>query len=314
LQTIFLSLLLATCTLYGQEEVNQIHKESRTARPICFFHPPDNWSVANPSALSPLVKVGFFGPSQHNFCPSINLAEEKVDCTLQTYLEAVKKIHTTNRHKDWSYLGTFKTLAGEGALTQIDLPCPAGPMRMLQLILLKGDIAYILTGATLKEEFVEHLPLFRKAFRSLELTHNLYSVIQDEKRRSCAEQLYMAVESAVANQKAFFPEMPEWQTFQGSMIEQFADFGAYWQALFIADAFKQLQALACQSLETRNAEPVPIALQESFQDVLPAVLSYATPFLQLDGRANREASYANLEYCLAQVQSCLAAIEMIGRN
>jgi hypothetical protein len=211
---------------------------------VCFFRPPDGWVAADPSVLSPLVKMGFIGPpSQLGFCPSLNLAEEKVNCSLKVYLEAVKKIHTSNRHKEWSYLGSFTTLAGEGALTQIDMTSQSGPMRLLQLILIKENTAYILTGACLKKEYLQQLSTFRNAFHSLDIATDLFTAVKDEKKRKDAKCLYSAAENAVRDQKAFSTEMPAWQDFQNFMIEEFAELGPYWQALAIADAYRRLQAI-----------------------------------------------------------------------
>ncbi len=211
---------------------------------ICFFCPPDQWNTADPSSLSPLVKVGFYGPpSQLGFCPSINLAEEKIRCSLKDYLDAVKKIHTSNRHKVWTYLGTLKTQAGEAALTQIDLPSQSGPMRLLQLILVNKDKAYILTASCLKKEFAQLLPLFRKAFYSLQIENDLYQAIPDPKSRERARHSYAYVEKAVRTGESFSIDMDEWKSFQANIIEKFTDLGPYWQALVIAEAYRKLQSL-----------------------------------------------------------------------
>ncbi len=212
--------------------------------PTCFFRPPDNWMAAERSALSPLVKVGFYGPrKQVGFCPSINLAEEVVHCTLKEYLDSVKKIHTSNRHKKWSHLGSIKTLAGDAALTQIDLPSPSGPLRLLQLILLKENKAYIITAACLKNEFTQILPTFRKTFHSLQVKDDLYSAIEDEKKRQKIQLLYARAEKAVTLHGAFRTESKEWQAFQNTTIKDHADLGPYWQALIIANAQRHLQSL-----------------------------------------------------------------------
>lgn len=228
-----------------------------SAENICFFLPPKDWSAADPSILSPRVKVGFIGPpSQLGFCPSINLAEEKVACNLQDYLIAVKKIHSSNRHKEWSYLGTCRTSAGEAALTQIDLPSQAGPMRLLQLIFLKDNNAYILTSACLKKEFIQYLPIFRETFQTLQVTDDLYSAVADEERLKEARRLNTEAECAVRREKAISSEMSEWRAFQDFMIGEFGDLGPYWQALAIAHSYHKLQELTWPEEEAvASAEP-----------------------------------------------------------
>src|SRR5579885_3438375 len=219
----------------------------------CFFCPPDQWMPANASLLSPRVKVGFIGPpSALGFCPSVNLAEENVQCSLQDYLNAVKKIHTSTRHKEWSYLGTFQTAAGAAALTQIDLPSQHGPMRLLQLILIKDKVAYILTGACLKKEILQYLPIFRETFHSLQVTHDLYSMVKDEKKHEKMRLHEEELEIAVRAAKAISMDMHEWQRYQNFMIEQFAELGPYWQALAIAQTFKRLQGISAMEKEVAS--------------------------------------------------------------
>lgn len=250
--------------------------------PTCFFIPPEKWSTVAPEALSPLVKVGFVGPAQQGFCPSINLAIEKVKCSLQEYLDVVKKIHKTNRHKDWNYLGTFPTKAGDAALTQIDLPSSLGPMRMLQMIYLKDGTAYILTAAALKKEFVNLLPTFKKVFQSLQISTDLYEEIKDEKKRARAEQLLAQVESAVREQHSFTQDMKEWKKFQDYILDTFTHLGPYWQALLVAGEFKRFQSIV----------EAPIKKE---------ILSTDTPQTQL-------------QECLAQVETNLSIIKTTFEN
>ncbi len=208
--------------------------------PVCSFKPPKNWVLADPASLSPLVKVGFLAPNKTGrigLRPSLNLAEEPIDCSLQEYLEIVKKLKQTSRHKEWSYLGTFETPAGPAALTQIDQPSPSGPMRLLQLIILKDKVAYILTAASLKNDFFEYLPLFHDTFRSLHITHDLYETIENEDLKVNARNLYREIEKAVSKTKVFSTELREWAQFQDFIMQKFSDLGPYWQALFIAQCY-----------------------------------------------------------------------------
>jgi hypothetical protein len=214
---------------------------------VCWFKPPKNWVLADPSTLSPLVKVGFLAPNKAGkigLRPSLNLAEEPIDCSLQEYLEIVKKIHTTSRHKEWSHLGTFTTPAGPAALTQIDQLSSSGPMRLLQLILIRDKVAYIMTAASLKNDFFVHLPVFHDVFRSLHISDDLYETIENADLKAKARYLYQNIEEAVSKTKSFSHELAEWTQFQDFIMKKCSDYGAYWQAMLIAQSFYQLQNLS----------------------------------------------------------------------
>ena len=176
--------------------------------------------------LSPLVKVGFLDPKNFGFRSSLNLAVEEIDCSLEEYLEAVKKIHTNDHHNTWSNLGHFPTKAGPAILTQIDSPSSFGAVRVLQLILVRDAKAYVLTAAASKKQFSKHLRSFKEAFGSLSLAEDLFSAVSDEKKRAKVKEL----QSLYLN-----GEEGSWENFQNEVLHGFKELGPYWQALVIND-------------------------------------------------------------------------------
>ena len=206
------------------------------AKEIAYFTPPENWTPAPQDALSPLVKVGFLEPRRFGFRSSLNLAEEEVDCNLDEYLEAVKAIHTANRHQQWTYLGKFETKAGSAALTQLDTTTSWGAVRMMQLIFIKDAKAYILTAASTQSQFPKLLKTFKEALSSFSLTQDLLSAIKDDKKRSRLANLQTV--SLNEQTEASF------QKFQKDVLKSFKDLGAYWQALLIAETIEKKKSLA----------------------------------------------------------------------
>ncbi len=147
-----------------------------------FFHPPEGWELADPTRLSPTIKMAFIKKAD-GLCPSLNLAEEEISADLTEYLKIVKSIHERDRTNHWRKLGKIKTLAGEAQLTEIEKPTKWGKVRMLQLILLKEGKAYVITASALKKDFPHYYREFQKTFYSLTQTNDLLDIIADTERR-----------------------------------------------------------------------------------------------------------------------------------
>lgn len=134
------------------------------------FTPPKDWEAVEENMLSGQVKMAFMKKeAKENFCPSLNLVEEPFCGTLNEYLNGVKAIHEQNRNNRWRKLGKVQTTAGEAELTEIDMPTPFGPARLLQLFLLKEKRVYILTAAALKKDISRFYADFQKSFHSFRL-------------------------------------------------------------------------------------------------------------------------------------------------
>jgi hypothetical protein len=139
---------------------------------FCYFVPPKGWHAAEAEQLSSHVKVGFIGKGRSSFCPSLNLALEEVALSAEKYVEAVKKLHQADKKNVWRDLGKIQTRSGEAHLTAIDTKTEFGPVRLMQMILVKNGMAYVLTGAALKEEFSLLYKEFQGAFQSLTITNS----------------------------------------------------------------------------------------------------------------------------------------------
>ncbi len=189
------------------------------------FSPPKNWEVAKPDSLAPKVKIGFFGKAKTSLPPSINLAVEPTTVDLPTYLKAVKKLYESDKDKRWRNLGSFSTKSGPAVLTSIDFKVDEDEIRVLQLILLKQNKAYLLTAASLKADYPKFQSSFLSSFASLELLNNLSDKIEDPKKRILLEEHIKTLFSSF--------EKKSWATFQKFFLKEFKSEGTCWQLLFL---------------------------------------------------------------------------------
>lgn len=142
---------------------------SLAADSVVSFAPPTNWKMAEESSLSKNVKAMVIGPATGHVPPSINLATEVFNGSLQDYLNVIKSISKA-KGSSWKDLGTIVTPAGTASLSQLDNDTKWGKMRMMHAILYRDGTIYILTAAALKDEFPTYYPQFFSALKSLSIT------------------------------------------------------------------------------------------------------------------------------------------------
>lgn len=263
--------LIALCTIapplvHVKQHTTSIEKAVETTTDsLCFFTPPSGWEIADPMSLSPRVKIAFLKHTQSGFCPSINLAVEKTPVNLNEYLKAVRIIHEQDRGNRWRALGKVRTNAGLAQLTEIDSKSEWGPIRILQLLLLKDGYAYVLTSAALKEEFSNYYKEIQSAFRSLSLSTDLFSNIPQTDRRETLkqkqQQLIQAAERMLADsplpktilEDALFHKK-HWIPFQEAVLDSFKDMGAFWQILLLKNTQEKL--LSCNVPDGLSEEQI----------------------------------------------------------
>lgn len=268
-QPFFLTLFcaLAAVPCFSKHHTASSEKLSESAAQIyCFFTPPQGWEIADPKSLSPRVKMAFFKNTKKGFCPSINLAIEETPVSLTEYLKAVRTIHEQDRSNCWRALGKVRTAAGLAQLTEIDASTEWGPIRILQLILLKDGSAYVITAAALKEEFSNYYKEIQSAFRTLTLSSNLFNNIpQLERRETLKQKQRQLIEAArQAMTAAVEPQNPladplfqerYWLPFEKTIVNQFNDMGTFWQMLLLSSAQEKL--LAAFSSASQKQPEIP---------------------------------------------------------
>lgn len=279
--TLFITVLcaLATCPAFARQHLLAVDKPHETVPlPECFFLPPKGWEIADPKMLSPRVKIAFVKNTGKGFRPSINLAVEQTQASTGEYLKAVRAIHEQDRTNQWRALGKVRTAAGLAQLTEIDSQTEYGPVRLLQLILVKEGYAWILTAVALKEEFPDFYREFHAAFRSLTLTSDLAGNIPQFERREnlkTRQQQLLAAAQAVLETTTSTRNLLEdplfhenhWAPFQQTILNDFTDMGAHWQVLLLRETREKL--LAFQIPKSIDA-PVKEAPYAASLDAIPA--------------------------------------------
>lgn len=158
--TITLTMAFTPFVHTSPETPTPIESPSSNANSV-LFTPPSGWKSADPKSLLPHVKAMVVGKGVHEYPPSINLGTESYPGTLKQYLKRIKEINTS-QGAYWKDLGTIQTKAGKASLSQVDKKTEWGEVRMMHVILNKDGTMYILTAASLKDEF----PKFYKDFFS----------------------------------------------------------------------------------------------------------------------------------------------------
>jgi len=218
----------------------------RATSSLCFFLPPKGWEIADPKTYSPQTQIAFFKKAGQGLCPSINLSIEETTASLSEYLKAVKAIHEQDQQTHWRALGRVKTAAGMAQLTEIDKTVESGPIRLLQLILLKEGHAYILTAAAPKAEFSRYYKDFQAAFRSLNLSSDLLTTVPQLERREMLkkrqEELLASITDPAFEESHLLP-------FQQWVVEHFEDMGILWQILLIQNVQQSVDKISHAPLE-----------------------------------------------------------------
>jgi hypothetical protein len=212
------------------------------AKDFAYFTPPKDWNPINPTKLSSRIKFGFVGKPQNSFCPSINLAVENVNISLEAYVQAVKKIHEADPSNHWRDLGKFSTGAGQGQLTEITSDTPTGQIRLLQMILVKNQKAYVMTASALKQFFSKFYRDFNAAFQSFTITSDLLQALPQAEMKEGLVKRKQQLKTALADGKFLDDKFQKdhWQPFQTSFLEDYKQMGPCWQMLTLIDLQEQL--------------------------------------------------------------------------
>ncbi|MEI8300099.1 MAG: hypothetical protein WCG10_00615 [Chlamydiota bacterium] len=212
------------------------------SEPFYYFIPPSNWKVIAPEKLSRSIKIAFVASSKKAFKPSLNLGVEKVDVSLDEYIIAVKKQHTSNRKNRWHEVGFLNTLAGKAHLSQIDTKAEYGDIRSMQSILVQDGYAYVITAVTLRDDFLNYHNEFIKAFESFSISKDSLSSLSSSVLKSCytkkTEELLQSFHKLLASnntaQEAFESSLfkkKHWKSFEKYLSQTFKDQGVFWQVM-----------------------------------------------------------------------------------
>lgn len=213
---------------------------------ICYFLPPAGWEIAQPKNLSHHVQVGFLGKGSGDFRPSINIAFEEVDVPLKEYVKAVKKIQTAQPNTQWRDLGKFPMKAGAGRLTEITTTTAWGEIKMLQALFVKNGMAYILTGAVLKQDLPKFQTDLLNSFRSLTLVPHLFSPLPENSRTADFLKLFSSLGHFSSDEDAERAQKQQWDSLQKA-VQNVSEMGPYWDYLVLKEGHAKIYSSAPSS-------------------------------------------------------------------
>lgn len=231
LKTLLATLVLATTTFLSAEET-------------LTFTPPTGWGLASRETLTPAIKVMVVGKGQNEYPPSINLATENWSGTLKDYLKVIKDLNDA-QCTDFKDLGKVKTEAGDAVLTQEDIATKWGDVRQMHLFYLHNGVVYILTAASLKEEFPKYYKEFFNSMTSLRINKGVFEMIADQKRREmlsiASDKVVnafkeMMVKQSLSSSQVFMSadfQKTYWEPFKTMVLKDYADMGDNWQNMML---------------------------------------------------------------------------------
>lgn len=147
-----------------EETSNQISKGEKNHY---YVMPPKGWECINDKAQLPAkVELVLIGTGKGQFTPSINLATEKTELTIEAYIKLAKDYHESQGETLCRSLGTLETREGQAHLLQIDRKTGWGIVRFVQAALIKDGCAYVITATCLQEDFNEFASQFLKSIQS----------------------------------------------------------------------------------------------------------------------------------------------------
>lgn len=232
------SLIFSLCLALAASQINALETPESTEQELydsmnepgaVMFTPPQGWRYADPSQLGKAVRLMVVGNGTSHFPPSINLATEKFAGSLKDYIKIIKRINDKDGSV-WKDLGTIKTNAGNGSLSQVDLKNQWGEVREMHVVIKKKDTIYILTSAALRDEFSKYYKDFFDAMRSIKINKDFDEMVSNASLRE--ELLKKIANLKMAAQRTPFEseefQNDEWKPFQGFLNERFSTLGTKW--------------------------------------------------------------------------------------
>ena len=163
-------LIIFSCLLLGALQSPAMHASQPVPneQASISFTPPKGWKLADKKDLPPSVEFMVIGNGGQAFPPSINLATEPFNGTMDDYLEIVKRINQENR-SEWKKLGQVETKSGKAELSEATQITQWGQIKMMHAMLIKNGRMHILSTAASKDDFPKFYQEFFTAIRSLQI-------------------------------------------------------------------------------------------------------------------------------------------------
>lgn len=115
---------------------------------------PKGWDCVSDTAQLPKkVQCIYIGTAQSALRPTLNVAVEPTNETLNNYYAAAKSYHISEPDTHCNDLGVIITKCGQAKMMQIDRVSTWGNVRFIQASIIIDQVAYVITGTCLREDF-----------------------------------------------------------------------------------------------------------------------------------------------------------------
>lgn len=224
------------CTLNADESVlGKQYLEAMEEPEAFIFIPPQGWLAADPKILPQSVKAMVVGKSEKNYPPSINIGMEPFEGSLKSYLKNIKMINES-QNAIWKDMGQISTESGQASLSSVDMNTEWGDVRLLHAIMIKYGTAYIMTCASLKDEFSHNYKDFLQAMRSMKINKDVFEMVGHPEMRA---KLMNNVQKLKKDCTTLNKE-DCLKTFSETLDKDFAQLGPKWKDCMLAKAKQEI--------------------------------------------------------------------------
>ena len=126
--------------------------------------------MTDQSQLPKKVQMIAISPTKTKFTPSINIASEETEQSLQDYIDTAKLYHENEPDTHVTKMGQIPTKVGQAQLLQIDRQSDFGPVRFLQAAVIVDQTAYVVTATCLRDDFASYCSTFFDSIKSFDIT------------------------------------------------------------------------------------------------------------------------------------------------
>jgi hypothetical protein len=182
---------ILVCFFLNFTQANESNKKLKAPYPIVTA--PKNWTFIKEGFTSSHVQYALIDKNNclQGICPSINISTENVQISLAQYIQEIKKLYSRERTNRFRDLGDYQLGNLRGHLIELDTKGKWGEARILQLICIDNDIAYIITATAKADAFSLYAESFEKIISSFILLSDPFDTVKDAKDKELLQK-YLA--------------------------------------------------------------------------------------------------------------------------
>ncbi|NGX55815.1 MAG: hypothetical protein K1060chlam5_00042 [Candidatus Anoxychlamydiales bacterium] len=177
-----------------------------------YFIEPKDYQIVNPNAYTKHVKIGFIKKSLSSFSNSINLATQETSLNIDEYSKEVERTINQDENSKWSKIGFFKTKNYSVYLAKIEKLTKFGNVQMLQMYYIENNFAYVITAASLKENFLKNLKIFKEVIESFEISDDIFSFLHSSQSEDIKKEYFDCIKiNKDKNKKFIYKNLKEFE-------------------------------------------------------------------------------------------------------